>query len=139
MEHKIFSFIAKHHLFTLATAIDDTPYAASCFYAFDKRQKALIFASESQTTHMRQALLNPKVAGTIAKPTFNIASIQGVQFQGKIKRASKAQEALYYTRFPFAVAMRPTLWIVELHWVKMTDNQAGFKTKYEWSKPPDYR
>ena len=134
MPEKIASFLASNHLLSLATWSVDEPYAASCFYAFDKKNYALIFASSQNTKHMQLITQNPNVAGTIALCEEVVHTIQGVQFKGVVKEASKEQEMLYLRRFPIAVAMQPMLWALELTWVKMTDNTLGFKTKISWSR-----
>jgi uncharacterized protein YhbP (UPF0306 family) len=40
----------------------------------------------------------------------------------------------YLTRFPFAVLMNASLWIVEIHIIKMTDNRLGFGKKLFWER-----
>ena len=40
----------------------------------------------------------------------------------------------YLKRFPYAVLMKTQLWIVELTFVKFTDNRLGFGKKIIWEK-----
>jgi uncharacterized protein YhbP (UPF0306 family) len=42
--------------------------------------------------------------------------------------------AAYLKRFPYAIATKLDLWVLELEYVKMTDNRLGFGTKLEWRK-----
>ncbi len=134
MPEKIASFLANNHILSLATCSATEPYAASCFYVYDAKEYALIFASDKETHHMQDIAKNPNVAGTIALCQEAVHTIQGVQFKGVVKEASKEQERLYLRRFVVAVAMQPILWALELSWVKMTDNTLGFKTKISWSR-----
>ena len=40
----------------------------------------------------------------------------------------------YLKRFPYAIAAKLDLWVLELEYVKMTDNRLGFGTKLEWRR-----
>jgi len=63
-----------------------------------------------------------------------VGKIQGIQYSGKIHDVEdERQRALYLKRFPYAVAMNPTLWKIELHTIKMTDNTLGFGKKLIWN------
>ncbi len=140
MQKRIFDFLAKHHLMSLATYGSAGVWAASCFYRFDPVDLALIFASAEATTHMRHIASNPKVAGTIAPYASQIYKIQGVQFQGEVYRAKPRQKRLYCEAFPIAKTIPGDFWSVGLLWVKMTDNTLGFKTKLIWTRTgPDDR
>ncbi|SMC08883.1 pyridoxamine 5'-phosphate oxidase family protein [Nitratiruptor tergarcus] len=134
MEKKIEKFLENNHLLTLATCTEYNPYAANCFYAYDKEHKALIFASESHTHHMQDIYKNSKVAGTIALCEKEIIKIQGVQFIGIVESAAAEQKSLYYKRFPIALGIPSPLWAIHLQWIKMTDNTLGFKTKLIWTR-----
>ncbi len=114
-------------------------YAASCFYWYDAQSKALVFASDPDTHHMRAILDNPEVAGTIAPQRHAIHNIQGVQFRGSVHPVNLEQKRGYLNRFPMARSMKLHLWSIELEWVKMTDNTLGFKTKILWTTPQDDR
>ncbi len=131
MDLKILNFLQSNHLLSLAV---EGPYAANCFYAFDQNDLALIFASDKETHHMRQIAKNPTVSGTIALCEKKIHKIQGVQFLGNVREASIDQCRLYVNTFPIAKVMNPSIWALELVWVKMTDNTLGFKTKIEWRR-----
>ena len=41
IDKKVVSFLAEHHLFTLATSRDNLPYTSNEFYAFDAELKKL--------------------------------------------------------------------------------------------------
>jgi len=101
-------------------------------------ENSLVFTSDFDTKHIQQASHNIYVAGTIVLETSIIGKIQGVQFQGIIsqpqgelhERAKKA----YLKRFPIAMLMETHLWVVDLTYLKMTDNRLGFGKKLIWSK-----
>ena len=40
----------------------------------------------------------------------------------------------YLKRFPFALAVKPDLWILYIDYIKMTDNRLGFGRKLEWRR-----
>jgi len=43
IDKRIIDFIKAHHLLTLATSKDNTPYCANCFYVYDEKKNWLIF------------------------------------------------------------------------------------------------
>lgn len=134
MDEKIRKFISKHHLLSLAT-FGESLWCCSAFYAFDKETAVFVIASDEQTVHMQNIKMNIRVAGTIAQETKVVGKIQGIQFSGTIDAVEDEQQrALYLKRFPYAVAMNPTLWKIELDVIKMTDNTLGFGKKVIWNR-----
>jgi len=136
-DKRFITFIKKHHVLTMATCINNIPYCANCFYAFDKEYNRLIFTSSENTRHIEEGLQNSQVAGSIVLETNIVGKIKGLQFQGRItkpdgERLSSA-EKLYYKRFPYAKLMDSVLWEVELSFAKLTDNTLGFGTKLIWN------
>ena len=131
---KIETFLAKHHLLSLATSVENRAYAASLFYVYDTQNMAFIVASDPKTEHMKQVLNNSAVSGTVALETDVLGKIEGIQFQGEMQKASSESAQLYFYKFPYAVAMQPTLWCITLHKMKLTDNRMGFGKKRYWSR-----
>jgi len=123
-----FDFIEKHHILTLAT-VDSTgnPQCATLFYAFDEDALCFIVASDTKTEHIQNALQNNRIAGAIALETKTVGKIEGLQFKGELLPCK--QSALYFEAFPYARAMRPTLWTIRLKSIKLTDNRLGFGKK----------
>ncbi|NCD11518.1 MAG: hypothetical protein EOL93_03120 [Epsilonproteobacteria bacterium] len=133
LEPIISAFIKKHHLLSLATSCNNQPYCASCFYAFIESVPALIIATDVQKTrHGKEALANEKVAGSIALETKIVGKIQGVQFTGIFQEATEKEKRAYLKRFPYALAMRPSLWSIHISYLKFTDNTLGFGKKLEF-------
>lgn len=133
MIEKIESFIRQHHLLSLAT-MGERLWCCSMFYAYDPQSISFIVASEETTEHMRNVVQNPKVAGTIALETKIVGKIQGIQFTAEMGVCSDALKGLYFEAFPYARAMNPTLWVIRLDEVKMTDNTLGFGKKIIWKR-----
>jgi len=134
-DKSITTYIKKHHLFALATSYENLPYAASCFYVYDETLNALIFASDKKTKHISDALKQDVVAGTIAKETMLIKRIQGIQFKGILKPTEdKKLRSKYIKRFPVALFIDFDLWLIELFYIKMTDNILNFAHKIVWEK-----
>ena len=131
IDKKIQNYIKEHHLLTLAVCDEKNPYCANCFYAY--LDKSLIVASDIDTKHIKMALLNPNVAGTISKETKNIGKIQGIQFVASLKMdISFSEKEVYFKRFPFAKFHKPLLWTIKLKFIKFTDNTLGFGKKLIW-------
>jgi len=138
MDQKIVNYISKNKVLTLATSINDKPHCANCFYVFDEVNKILIFLSDTTTQHIKEAIQNNTVAGTINTEVTTVAKIRGIQFMGNFVNPSKEQQkdfySIYYKKFPFAKAKPAKIWGVQLSWIKMTDNTLGFGKKLIWER-----
>ena len=138
VDKRIVKFLWKHHVLTIATCTGNDPWCASCFYVYLEEENALVFTSDLKTRHGQEFLKNKFVSGTVALETMIIGKIRGVQFSGKVSEPSgnnmgKAKSH-YLKRFPVAMLMETKLWIVELTYIKYTDNRLGFGKKLIWEK-----
>ena len=137
-DKKILAFIKKHHVLTLATSVQNIPYCANCFYVYLKDENMFVFTSDNETKHVQDVLQNNYVGGSVVLETSTVGKIQGIQFNGKMylpegdlkKKANKS----YMKRFPLAQLMKTQLWIVDLDFIKLTDNRLGFGKKLIWKK-----
>ncbi|HBX49625.1 MAG: hypothetical protein A2309_03310 [Bacteroidetes bacterium RIFOXYB2_FULL_35_7] len=138
IDQKIIAFLKKHHVLTLATVDANQPYCCNCFYVYDEDKNQFIFVSDNHTRHVNEAVLNNKIAGSVVLETSTVGKIQGIQFTGimnEVKESEKAQIKFHYLKkFPFAIVIKTTFWIIDIHLIKMTDNRLGFGKKLIWSK-----
>ncbi len=134
MQERIKDFLRSNHILTFATSADNCPYVATCFYVFDEEALALVFASDKDTQHIRQALANPHVAAAIHLCTDKVGLIRGAQCKGRFLAATERQKRCYLGKYPIAKAMDPSIWVIELDWIKMTDNRLGFGKKLTWTR-----
>ena len=137
-DKKIIEFIKKHHVLTLATSVNNIPYCANCFYVYLKDENMFVFTSDNDTKHVQDVLLNNYVGGSVVLETSIVGKIQGIQFNGKMYlpegALKKKAKKIYMKRYPFAVLMKTQLWIVDLDFIKLTDNRLGFGKKLIWHK-----
>jgi uncharacterized protein len=137
-DKSITGFIRKHHVLTLATVTGDIPWCANCFYSFIEEGQKLIFTSDEKTRHITEALQNPYVAASIVLETKIIGKIQGLQIEGKLIKPTHEEEKIYISnylkRFPFAVLTNTPIWMLQIHYMKFTDNRLGFGKKLYWGK-----
>ncbi|MEI7422016.1 MAG: pyridoxamine 5'-phosphate oxidase family protein [Prolixibacteraceae bacterium] len=137
-DSKITAFLKKHHVLTLATVSGIQPWVANCFYAFIEEQMVFVFTSGFETRHIQEVSSNNKVAGNVVLETSIVGKIQGVQFSGNLQLAENevlaTAEKAYLKRFPFAALMDTTLWILQIDYLKMTDNRLGFGKKLIWER-----
>ncbi len=132
---KILSFIDAHHVMSLATYAEGELSACNLFYAFEKQSLCFVVASSDDTRHIEHIKKNPKVAGTIVLETHTVGKIQGLQFRGRFEALQKSSlEKLYFKAFPYARALMPKLWSIEVEFFKLTDNRLGFGKKILWEK-----
>ena len=54
--------------------------------------------------------------------------------QKPVGELTEKTKKAYMKRFPFARLMKTNLWILELNYIKMTDNLLGFGKKLIWEK-----
>jgi hypothetical protein len=138
IDERIARFFRKHHVLTIATSVNNEPWCANCFYVYLKDENALVFTTDPETRHGKEFLKNRLIAGTVVLETLVIGKIRGIQFQGIVSEpegelAEKTKQS-YLKRFPVAMLMDTHLWIVELTYIKMTDNRLGFGKKLVWNK-----
>lgn len=136
MNQEIITFIKEHHVLNVSSYEDGKTWSASCFYAFLEKDAAFVFASDKKTRHMQNIAKNPFISGTITLETKEVGLIRGVQFEGKVKKASLKAKKAYLLSYPFAAALMPSLWEIEIIYAKLTDNRLGFGKKLEWKKYP---
>lgn len=136
IDHRIKEFINKHHVLTLATSKKNIPYCANCFYVYFEDKNMLVFTTDHETKHAKDTIEQDIVAGSIVLETNVVGKIQGLQLQGKMykpeKELLKKVKARYLKRFPVAMLMKTNLWVVELSFLKFTDNRLGFGKKLIW-------
>ena len=137
-DKRIIEFIKRHHLLTLATSKDNTPYCCNVFYVYNEKNNSLIFSSDIKTKHATDFIDNPNVAASIALETKDVEKIQGVQLLGKIiePKGEEIDNATkrYLKEFPYAKKMKLYLWEMKLTFIKMTHNKLGFGKKIIWGK-----
>ena len=134
-EKRIVSFIARHHVLTLATATaDGMPYCAACFYAYDKERNVIIFTTDDTTTHGQQMIANANVACAINLETRVVGKVQGLQVCGVVRRGDEQDKSTYIKRFPYAAVAPLNIWAIEPSFMKLTDNTLGFGKKLIWKR-----
>ena len=112
VDERIARFLGRHHVLTLATAADGTPYCANAFYAYDKGRNRLVFTSD----------LSTRIVG----------KVQGLQLCGTVARGDEEDKRRYLHRFPYAALAELTLWALVPDYLKFTDNTLGFGKKLIW-------
>ena len=136
LDKRIIDFIQEHHLLTLSTSKENTPYCCNVFYIYDEQNNSLIFSSETKTKHAQDFIENPEVAGTIALETKDVEKIQGVQLLGEIIELKgerlKFDTKKYLKEYPYSRLMGIHLWQMKLTFIKMTHNKLGFGKKLIW-------
>ena len=138
MDKRIVTFINKHHVLTLATCFENEPWCANCFYVYLEDLNQFVFTSDDSTKHIQDVLTQDIIAGSIVLETSVIGKIRGIQFQGKIwkpeKQLLKKVKTAYLKKFPIAMLMKTSLWVVEPSLLKFTDNRLSFGKKLIWRK-----
>ena len=138
IDRRIISFINEHHILTLATANNNKPYCASCFYVYIEDKNMFVITSDFTTKHIKDVEKQNIVAGAIALETTMIGKIQGIQFTGVMKLLTendlKIANKAYINKFPLALLKDTTLWGIFPDFLKMTHNRLGFGKKLIWGE-----
>ena len=130
---KIAFFIKKHHVMSLATTFDEELSVCSLFYVYDEAKHCFVVASSEETTHIKHIKKSSKIAGNILLETDKIGEIKGLQFRGEfLELKENSLKLKYFGKFPYALALNPRLWKIEVNYFKMTDNSLGFGKKIIW-------
>jgi hypothetical protein len=104
LERQIGTFLAAHHVMSLATVGSSGPHATNLFYGCDGL--ALVWVSEPDTRHSLEIATDPRVAATVAPDYSDFAAIRGVQIAGTARRIMAADDRMRHlaeleTRYPF--------------------------------------
>jgi uncharacterized protein YhbP (UPF0306 family) len=88
---------------TLATTQDQTPWAATVFFAADSKFN-FYFVSDHRTQHGRDMAANDNVAATVNPDCDNWNDVAGLQVRGKVAIVEGVERAkalaLYFKKFP---------------------------------------
>ncbi len=134
MDRRIVGFIQKHQVLSCSFFYKETIHSVSCFYLFLNNPPRFIVASNINTLHIELALKNPKVSGTIHLETKVIGKIQGLQYRGIWSEANQQEKKTFLKRYPYALALKPKFWRIDIEYLKFTDNTLGFGNKLEFKK-----
>lgn len=138
IDKKILDFIKEHHVLTLATSQNNTPWCCQCFYVFIKDEVKLVFTSNDQTRHIQEAMKQPVVAASIVLETMIVGKIQGLQVTGKLDGIGgellNKYKMAYLKKFPIAATMDTKYWTLTIDYMKMTDNRLVFGQKLIWER-----
>lgn len=138
LDSKIESFVAEHHVLTIASSINNQPWCANCFYVYLKDEASFVFTTDDDTRHGQEFDKNPNVAGSIVLETNIIGKIRGIQFSGRAERPDKElhkkAKRAYLLSFPVAALMNTSLWVIRVDYLKLTDNRLGFGKKLHWRR-----
>ena len=91
LAERIATFLATHHVLSLATGGPSGPHAANLFYACDGL--TLVWVSDPTALHSRAIAADPRVAATIAPDYTDFAVIRGLQFAGMARRVAEPERA----------------------------------------------
>jgi uncharacterized protein YhbP (UPF0306 family) len=138
MDKEIVDFINESKVATVCCTEDEKPYCFNCYYAFIEQECLLIYKSSYNTRHEKILESNQSVAGTIIPEQIDLTTLKGIQFEGTLLKESfdiaMKAAAVYYLRFPFAMAVPGKVYIIELKRIKLTDNSRGFGYKQHWER-----
>ena len=104
LAQQVGSFLAAHHVLSLATFGSSGPHATNLFYACD--ELALVWVSDPDAQHSREIETDPRVAATVAPDYSDFANIRGLQITGTARRIVAEDEQTRYlvqmeARYPF--------------------------------------
>lgn len=140
LSSEIIEFIRSAKAATVCGADNSEPYCFSCLYTYagHEGEPVLIFKSSEHSTHVNKLVSHEKVAGTILPDKVSLTNIRGIQFKGRCRKmdsdsAKAAKE--YYIKYPIALGMKGSLWIIALDEIKYTDNRLlGLGKKILWQR-----
>lgn len=95
----ILGYLEKNRLMTTATSSDDTPWAATVFFAYDDNLN-LYFVSAEDTRKVQNILKNPRVSVTIDREQPGSGKVKGIQLEGQAQEVSDL--SIFLARHPWA-------------------------------------
>ncbi len=140
IQSEIIKFIQSAKAATVCGAENNEPYCFSCLYTYAELESepVLIFKSSENSSHVNKLMSNEKVAGSILPDKVSLTNIRGIQFKGRCRKMDidsiKAAKE-YYIKYPVALGMKGSLWIILLDEIKYTDNRLlGLGKKIIWQR-----
>ena len=124
------SYLASHHVMTLATAGPEGIWAAAVFYA--EEGFTLTFLSAAHTRHARAIAAAPQVAATVQEDYADWPAIQGIQLSGvaRLVAGDEREAAIgrYRAKYPFIAQPIPALVtaLVKVNWYVLEPDQVFF-------------
>lgn len=135
---RIADFMSARHVLSLAVIDGDTPWSASCFYAFEPDNACVLVMSSVKTRHGNAMQHVPHISATIAEQPEHIRDVCGVQFSAHaILLAGEALQTgmdRYLARHPVARLRSTDLWRLSIEELKLTDNSLVFARKTRWRR-----
>ncbi len=127
------AYLASHHVATLATSDDESPWASAVFYVNSGYE--LFFLSAPATRHCANLARNSRVAATVQEDYDDWPKIKGVQLEGTARELAGAEEAaarkLYGEKYAIVgkLAQAPAFIVkalAKVRWYKITPTRAYF-------------
>jgi uncharacterized protein YhbP (UPF0306 family) len=108
LRREILNYLQTHNTMTLATSADDTPWAATVFYASEELK--LYFFSVPDSRHCQNLAANPRVAVTIQEDYKDWREIKGIQLEGTVAPVDSIIEkakamAVYAQKYPAVIQL----------------------------------
>jgi uncharacterized protein YhbP (UPF0306 family) len=125
------------------TGADGRPHAANVNFVEDDRLN-LYFLSGTGSTHSRDIARDKRVAATAYVPFSRSEEIRGIQVRGVCEQLPDEEFdriwQLFVRKFPYAAALEARargerFYRITPSWFRLTDNSAGFGTKWEIDWP----
>ncbi|HEY1374664.1 MAG TPA: pyridoxamine 5'-phosphate oxidase family protein [Candidatus Binatia bacterium] len=82
LKRQVLDYMESHNTMTLATSQNESPWAATVFYASDGLK--LYFFSAPDSRHCQNLAANPRVAVTIQEDYHDWRKIKGIQLEGHV-------------------------------------------------------
>lgn len=138
LDKEIADFIKHSKAATIACINGKETYCFTCFYVLLEEKACIVFKSSLKTKHGPLMLQEPFVSGTIHPDQLKMTAIKGIQFTGELLEENHPlthnASVNYYLHYPLSAAMDGRLWVIQLNWIKFTDNTRGFGFKQHWNR-----
>ena len=107
LKETILSYLKEHNIMTMATVENNTPWAATLFYANDGF--VLYYLSDPITRHSKNIVENPVIAVTVDEDPGDWQKIKGLQIEGRAELVYAEEEVTraiktYVAKYPFTTA-----------------------------------
>ena len=108
LKQQVIEYLKDHNTMTLATCADDTPWAATVFFASEDLK--LYFFSAPDSRHCQNLAHNPRVAVTVQEDYKDWRKIKGIQLEGRVQLVDGVLEkgkamAVYALKYPEVIKL----------------------------------
>ncbi|MCO6547215.1 hypothetical protein A9G28_06600 [Gilliamella sp. Fer1-1] len=140
LQKKVYKFLNKNRILSLAVSSDDDIWASNCLFKFDETDFSLIITTDGNTRHAKimKNSNDKNIVGTIYSPSPFLLLKKGLQYKGIVSSLSgqdfEVSKKLYLKKYPLFKNRLKEIWKIQLNEIKFIDMRMGLVKVSTWTR-----